>query len=102
MLDEIGRIANGGEIIVGGDFNLTVSSSEETERPLSKKRLGHSNQIGRGVWSNQLLAIGESESAIAADTSMDQGSHHSLSLRWIVCSEVMARTACVLRRAIWR
>lgn len=37
LLDEIGRIANGSEIIVGGDFNLTVSHSVESERPVSKQ-----------------------------------------------------------------
>ena len=39
LLDEVGRIANGREIIVGGDFNLTVSSSVESERPVSKQDL---------------------------------------------------------------
>lgn len=39
LLDEIGRIANGDEIIVGGDFNLAVSHSLESARPSSKQDL---------------------------------------------------------------
>ena len=39
LLDEISRIANGREIVVGGDFNLTVSNSEESQRPVSKQDL---------------------------------------------------------------
>lgn len=39
LLDEIGRIANGREIIIGGDFNLTVSHSVESELPVSKQDL---------------------------------------------------------------
>ena len=39
LLDEIGCIANGREIIFGGDFNLTISYSVESERPVSKQDL---------------------------------------------------------------
>jgi len=39
ILDEIGRIALGREIIIGGDFNLTVSHWSESERPVSKRDL---------------------------------------------------------------
>jgi len=39
LLDEIGCIANGREMIVGGDFNLTVSHAVETDRPVSKQDL---------------------------------------------------------------
>ncbi len=39
LLDDIGRIANGRGIIVGGDFNLTVSHSVEPDRPVSKQDL---------------------------------------------------------------
>ena len=39
LLDEIGRIANGREIILGGDFNLSISNSSKSERPLSKHDL---------------------------------------------------------------
>ena len=39
LLDEIGRIAKRSEIIVGGDFNLTVSHSIESERAVSKQDL---------------------------------------------------------------
>jgi len=39
LVDEIGRIASGREIIVGGDFNLTVSHSIESERAVSKQDL---------------------------------------------------------------
>lgn len=39
LLDETNRIARGREIIVGGDFNLAVSRSDESERPVSKQDL---------------------------------------------------------------
>lgn len=39
LLDEIGRIASGSEIILGGDFNLTVSQSDDSEPPVSKQDL---------------------------------------------------------------
>jgi len=39
LLDEIGGIAGGREIIIGGDFNLTVSNWSESERPVSKQDL---------------------------------------------------------------
>ena len=39
LLDEIGRIAIGSEIIVGGDFNLTVSNSVESERLVKQRDL---------------------------------------------------------------
>jgi len=39
LLDEIGRIASGSEIVLGGDFNLTVSQSDDSERPVSKQDL---------------------------------------------------------------
>ena len=39
LLDEIGRIAAGSEIVIGGDFNLTVSNWSGSERPVSKQDL---------------------------------------------------------------
>jgi len=39
LLDEIGSVAGGREIIIGGDFNLTVSHWSESERPVSKQDL---------------------------------------------------------------
>jgi len=39
LLDEISRIATRCEIIVGGDFNLTISNSNQSERPVSKQDL---------------------------------------------------------------
>jgi endonuclease/exonuclease/phosphatase family metal-dependent hydrolase len=39
LLDEIGRIAIGSEIIIGGDFNLTVSNSVESERSVKQRDL---------------------------------------------------------------
>lgn len=39
ILDEIKRIAGGREMIVGGDFNLTVSNCPDSDRPISKADL---------------------------------------------------------------
>jgi exonuclease III len=39
ILDEISRIAGRREIIIGGDFNLTVSNWTGSERPVSKQDL---------------------------------------------------------------
>jgi exonuclease III len=39
LLDEISRIAGRREIIIGGDFNLTVSNWTGSERPVSKQDL---------------------------------------------------------------
>lgn len=39
LLDEIGRISRGRDIVIGGDFNLTVSRLSDSERPLSKEVL---------------------------------------------------------------
>jgi len=39
LLDEIGSVAGGRKIIIGGDFNLTVSHWSESERPVSKQDL---------------------------------------------------------------
>lgn len=39
LLVELVRIANGREIIVGGDFNLTVSNSVESERSVKQRDL---------------------------------------------------------------
>ena len=39
ILDEISRIAGRREIIIGGDFNLTVSNWAGSERPVSKQDL---------------------------------------------------------------
>jgi exonuclease III len=39
VLDEIGRIAGRREIIVGGDFNVTVSNWSGSDRPVSKRDL---------------------------------------------------------------
>jgi hypothetical protein len=36
LLDAIGQVAAGREIILGGDFNLTISPGLETDRPVSK------------------------------------------------------------------
>lgn len=36
LLDEISRIAGGSEVIIGGDFNLTVSHWSESERKVSR------------------------------------------------------------------
>ena len=37
LLDEIARIANGREVILGGDFNLSVSPGTDTDRPVNKQ-----------------------------------------------------------------
>lgn len=39
ILDEINKVAEGREIIIGGDFNLAVSHWPESERPVSKQDL---------------------------------------------------------------
>lgn len=39
ILDEIKKVAEGREIIIGGDFNLTVSNWAGSERPVSKQYL---------------------------------------------------------------
>lgn len=39
ILDEISRLANGRELILGGDFNLSVSRSIHSDRPVSKQDL---------------------------------------------------------------
>ncbi len=39
LLDEIQTIAVGGDLVIGGDFNLTVSRWEGSERPVSKADL---------------------------------------------------------------
>jgi endonuclease/exonuclease/phosphatase family metal-dependent hydrolase len=39
ILDEIAQVAQGREIIIGGDFNLTVSHFAASERPVSKHDL---------------------------------------------------------------
>jgi exonuclease III len=39
LLDEISRIASGREVVIGGDFNLTVSHFQGSERPTCKKDL---------------------------------------------------------------
>jgi exonuclease III len=39
ILDKIKRIAHNREIIIGGDFNLTVSNWHGSERPVSKQNL---------------------------------------------------------------
>ncbi|MFO1064945.1 MAG: hypothetical protein U0892_13860 [Pirellulales bacterium] len=43
LLDEIARIANGREIILGGDFNLTIGHSVASERPVSKQDMAIQN-----------------------------------------------------------
>ena len=48
LLDAIARIADGREIIVGGDFNLTVSNSVESERPVSKQDLAIQARLADG------------------------------------------------------
>jgi endonuclease/exonuclease/phosphatase family metal-dependent hydrolase len=37
MLDEIARLAVGKDVIIGGDFNLSISHNDRTERPMSKR-----------------------------------------------------------------
>lgn len=39
ILDEIGTIADGRQIVIGGDFNLEVNSLSSLERPLTKQEL---------------------------------------------------------------
>lgn len=39
LLDEISRIACGREIIIGGDFNLSIGNCPQSERPLRKQDL---------------------------------------------------------------
>lgn len=39
LLDEIGRISGGRELVIGGDFNLTVSHWPGSERPVSNQDL---------------------------------------------------------------
>ena len=39
ILDEISQIALGREIVIGGDFNLTVSHWPGSDRPVSKQDL---------------------------------------------------------------
>ena len=36
LLDEIARIADGREVLLGGDFNLTVSRGTDSDRPVSQ------------------------------------------------------------------
>ena len=47
LLDEISRIACGSEIILGGDFNLTVSNYDQSERPVSKRDLGIQSRLAQ-------------------------------------------------------
>jgi len=47
LLDEIARISNGKEVILGGDFNLTVSHWPESERPSSKKNLAIQERLDK-------------------------------------------------------
>ena len=37
LLDAIGRLAGGRPVVIGGDFNLTVSSGVATDRPVGKR-----------------------------------------------------------------
>ena len=37
LLDEIARVATGSDLIIGGDFNLSISPERRTEKPLSKR-----------------------------------------------------------------
>jgi len=39
ILDEIKKVAEGREVVIGGDFNLTVSYWPGSERPISKQEL---------------------------------------------------------------
>jgi endonuclease/exonuclease/phosphatase family metal-dependent hydrolase len=39
LLDEIGRMAGRREVIIGGDFNVTVSNWTGSERPVSEQEL---------------------------------------------------------------
>jgi exonuclease III len=39
ILDEIGKLRSGRDVIIGGDFNLTVSERHESEKPTDKINL---------------------------------------------------------------
>ena len=45
MLDEIAKIAEGNEIIIGGDFNLAVSNWLGSERAASKQDLAIQSRL---------------------------------------------------------
>jgi exonuclease III len=48
ILDEISRIVGRREIIIGGDFNLTVSNWTGSERPVSKQNLAIQARLADG------------------------------------------------------
>lgn len=45
LLDEIRREADGRQVIIGGDFNITISHWSKSERPVSKQDLAIQNRL---------------------------------------------------------
>lgn len=86
ILDEIKKLAEGRDVIIGGDFNLTVSHWPRSRRPVSKQDLAIQARLADEF---ELLAGGEPGPAITSNASLDRGPHHPLPLRRLVCAEGM-------------
>src|SRR5262249_53728209 len=49
LLDQIKKVTGRRELVIGGDFNLTVSSWSGAERPVSKQELAIQARVGDEV-----------------------------------------------------
>ena len=98
LLDEIKKVAGRREIVIGGDFNITVSNWCGSERPASKQDIGDSGEAGRRIRAAQLLARGEPGPAIAPDASVDRRSHLPVPLRRTFRAEGVEGSAPVMCR----
>jgi len=101
LLDEIKKVAGRREIIIGGDFNLTVSNWTGPERPTCKQdsaiQARLADESGCSTAGNR-----RTPPALAPDASVDRESTHLVSLRRPFRAKGMEGPASVLLSSGWR
>ena len=57
ILDEVSRTANGRDVIIGGDFNLTISPRHPSEKPDLESGYRHPDETPGRVGIDELLEV---------------------------------------------
>jgi len=89
LLDEIKAVAGRREVVIGGDFNVTVSHWSGPERPTCKQDSAIQARLAEEFRAVQLLAGGEPGPAVVPDAPVDRGPDDSVPLRRPLRAEVV-------------
>lgn len=91
LLDAIRRIARDRELVLGGDFNLTISWGTGRDRPTTKRDRAIQSRL-----TEELLAGSEPDGGVAPDAPLDREQSDPVPLRRTFRAELVERSIAIL------